>query len=80
MAMPAMPASGVQLDPASVMVRHHEDGTQCGAGTLVAEVTGRARALLTAERTALNFMQRMSGIATLTRHYVDAARGSSLTG
>ena len=48
------------------------------AGTLVAEVTGRARALLTAERTALNIMQRLSGIATLTRHYVDAARGSSL--
>ena len=69
----------LQLDPASVMVRHHEDGTLCEPGTLVAEVTGRARALLTAERTALNFMQRMSGIATLTRQYVDAARGSSLT-
>jgi nicotinate-nucleotide pyrophosphorylase (carboxylating) len=65
----------LQLDPASVMVRHHEDGTVCAAGTLVAEVTGRARALLTAERTALNFMQRMSGIATLTRRFVDATGG-----
>jgi len=68
----------LQLDPAATMVRHHEDGARCPAGTLVAEVTGRARALLTAERTALNFMQRLSGIATLTRQYVDAAAGTSL--
>ena len=68
----------LQLDPTSTMVRHREDGDLCAAGTLVAEVTGRAPALLTAERTALNFMQRLSGIATLTRQYVDAARGSSL--
>lgn len=67
-----------QLDPAAVMVRHHADGDLCQAGALVAEVTGRARALLTAERTALNFMQRLSGIATLTRQHVDAARGTSL--
>ena len=68
----------LQLDPAAVMRRHHEDGDFCEPGTLVAEVTGRARALLTAERTALNFLQRLSGIATLTRRYVEAARGSSL--
>ena len=68
----------LQLDPTSTMVRHREDGDLCPAGTLVAEVTGRARALLTAERTALNIMQRLSGIATLTRHYVGAASGSSL--
>ena len=68
----------LQLDPTSTMVRHREDGDLCAPGTLVAEVTGRARALLTAERTALNFLQRLSGIATLTRRYVDAARGSSL--
>jgi nicotinate-nucleotide pyrophosphorylase (carboxylating) len=68
----------LQLDPTSTMVRHRDDGDLCAAGTLVAEVTGRARALLTAERTALNFMQRLSGIATMTRLYVEAARGSSL--
>lgn len=68
----------LQLDPAAAMVRHHDDGDFCAAGTLVAEVTGRARALLTAERTALNFMQRLSGIATVTRRYVEAARGTSL--
>ena len=60
------------------MVRHHDDGALCQAGTLVAEVTGRARALLTAERTALNVMQRLSGIASLTRRYVDAANGTPL--
>lgn len=68
----------MQLDPTAVMTRHHDDGALVPAGTLVAEVTGRARALLTAERTALNFMQRLSGIATTTRRYVDAAAGSAL--
>lgn len=68
-----------QLDPGAAMVRHHDDGAWCPAGTLVAEVTGRARALLTAERTALNFMQRLSGIATLTRRFVDAAGDRRLT-
>ena len=51
------------------------DGHGCAPGTVVAEVTGPARALLTAERTALNLLQRLSGIATLTRRYVDAAAG-----
>ena len=45
------------------------------AGAIVAEYEGYASALLTAERTALNFMQRLSGIATLTRRFVDAAAG-----
>ncbi len=64
-----------QLDPGVVMTRHHHDGELVEAGTLIADVEGRARALLVAERTALNFMQRLSGIATLTRRYVDAAAG-----
>ncbi len=68
----------LQLDPAAVMVRHHGDGAFCPAGTLVAEVSGRARALLTAERTALNFVQRLSGIATLTHRFVAEARGTTL--
>jgi nicotinate-nucleotide pyrophosphorylase (carboxylating) len=64
-----------QLD-ASVAIRiHRADGTLCAPGTEVAEIRGRASALLTAERTALNFMQRMTGIATLTRQFVDAAAG-----
>ena len=49
------------------------DGAALEVGTVVAEVDGPARALLVGERTALNYLQRMSGIATLTRRFVDAA-------
>ena len=64
-----------QLDAAVVVRIHHADGTLCAPGTEIAEIRGRASALLTAERTALNFMQRLTGIATLTRQFVDAAAG-----
>jgi nicotinate-nucleotide pyrophosphorylase (carboxylating) len=64
-----------QLDAAVVVRSHHADGTLCAPGTEIAEIRGRASALLTAERTALNFMQRLTGIATLTRQFVDAAAG-----
>ena len=49
-----------------------EDGSRVTKGTVLAELSGDARALLTGERTALNFLGRMSGIATLTRQFVDA--------
>lgn len=52
------------------------DGTRVSAGTVLAVVEGSARSMLRAERVALNFLQRMSGIATLTRAYVDAVRGT----
>ncbi|MCO5069165.1 MAG: carboxylating nicotinate-nucleotide diphosphorylase [Kiritimatiellae bacterium] len=52
-----------------------EDGTHLAAHTVIAEVNCRTRALLTGERIALNLMQRMSGIATLTAQYVDAVKG-----
>jgi nicotinate-nucleotide pyrophosphorylase (carboxylating) len=48
------------------------DGDRCNAGDVLALVSGHAQAILTGERTALNFLQRLSGIATLTRAYVDA--------
>jgi nicotinate-nucleotide pyrophosphorylase (carboxylating) len=64
-----------QLDPDVVIAVHHRDGTRCEPGAEIAEIHGRAAALLTAERTALNFMQRLTGIATLTRQFVDAAEG-----
>lgn len=64
-----------QCDSEVSCVAHLEDGARCEHGTAVAEVTGRARALLTAERTALNFLQRLSGIATQTAQHVDAAGG-----
>ena len=62
-----------QLDPGVAISVHHGDGALCEPGTVVAEYRGHAAGLLTAERTALNFLQRLSGIATLTRQFVDAA-------
>lgn len=64
-----------QLDASAEVTIHHGDGTLCSPGTTVAEIRGRADALLIGERTALNFIQRLSGIATLTRQFVDAAAG-----
>ena len=64
-----------QLDPGVTITGHHADGSFCEPGTVVADYAGHASGLLTAERTALNFMQRLSGIATLTRRFVDAAAG-----
>lgn len=52
------------------------DGARIAAGTVLAEIAGPARALLTAERTALNLLQHLSGIATLTRAYVDRIAGT----
>jgi nicotinate-nucleotide pyrophosphorylase (carboxylating) len=64
-----------QLDPAVTFTTGRHDGERCEPGTVAAELYGSAGAMLTAERTALNFLQRLSGIATLTRRYVDAAGG-----
>ena len=64
-----------QLDPAAHFTIHCADGQRCERGSEVAEIRGHASALLTAERTALNFLQRMCGIATLTRQFVDVADG-----
>ena len=51
------------------------DGERCAAGDIIAAVAGPARTLLVGERTALNFLQRLSGIATRARQFVDAAAG-----
>jgi nicotinate-nucleotide pyrophosphorylase (carboxylating) len=64
-----------QLDPSLEVIIRHRDGSPCSPATVVVELTGRADALLIGERTALNFMQRLSGIATLTRQFVEAAGG-----
>lgn len=53
-----------------------EDGREVASGELVMRVRGSARSLLTAERVALNFLQRLSGVATLTRAYVRAVEGT----
>jgi nicotinate-nucleotide pyrophosphorylase (carboxylating) len=65
----------LQLDPGCAFDRRKKDAERCEPGDLVAEVRGGAGAMLTAERTALNFLQRLSGIATITRRFVDAADG-----
>jgi nicotinate-nucleotide pyrophosphorylase (carboxylating) len=53
-----------------------EEGARCEAGQIVLEIEGSARGLLTAERTALNFLQLLSAVATKTATYVDAVRGT----
>ncbi|HEX5183388.1 MAG TPA: carboxylating nicotinate-nucleotide diphosphorylase [Allosphingosinicella sp.] len=64
------------LDPEVAIERLRADGDRVGAGTELLRLSGRARALLTAERSALNLVQHLSGIATLTRRYVDAIAGT----
>lgn len=54
-----------------------EDGSQVTAGALLVRVEGRARSILTAERTALNFLQRLSGVASLTARHVEMVDGTS---
>lgn len=67
------------LDPAVRIERLVEEGAQVSAGTDLLRLSGNARALLTAERSALNTVQHLSGIATLTRTYVDAIAATGAT-
>lgn len=64
------------LDPAARITWHVQEGQRCTADQVVLEVEGSARALLSAERTALNFLQLLSAVATKTRTYVDAVAGT----
>ncbi|PYP99943.1 MAG: carboxylating nicotinate-nucleotide diphosphorylase [Acidobacteria bacterium] len=64
------------LDPVVKWEPEAREGDRFFPGTVMGAVAGRARALLTAERVALNFLQRMCGIATLTRRFVDAVEGT----
>jgi nicotinate-nucleotide pyrophosphorylase (carboxylating) len=64
------------LDPQASLTRIVEDGGEVAAGGTIAKVAGNTRALLTAERSALNFLCRLSGIATLTASYVAAVAGT----
>lgn len=63
------------IDPATEIAVAHPDGSSIPAGEVVATIRGPARALLTAERTALNFLCHLSGIATATASIVEAVRG-----
>jgi nicotinate-nucleotide pyrophosphorylase (carboxylating) len=65
-----------RLDPAAIVAWTVAEGAPVPAGTQVCSVSGNARALLTAERVALNFLQTLSGVATVTRRYVEAIAGT----
>ena len=64
-----------QLDPDVRVTMSKSDGERCRPGEEIAEIVGSARALLVGERTALNLLQRLSGIATRARQFADAAAG-----
>jgi nicotinate-nucleotide pyrophosphorylase (carboxylating) len=73
----AVAAAAFELvDPAAAVSRRVDDGAVCEPGTVIGDVRGPARALLTAERVALNFLQRLSGVATITRRFVEASGGT----
>jgi nicotinate-nucleotide pyrophosphorylase (carboxylating) len=67
-----------QVDPSIEVRIIRADGTEVAAGDVIIEVRGLARSILKAERVALNFLQRLCGIATLTRQFVDAVGNSSV--
>ena len=67
------------LDPAASFETVTPDGADAAPGAVLARVEGNARALLSAERVALNLVQRLSGVATLTRAYVRAVEGTGAT-
>ncbi len=67
-----------RVDPALVVRRLVEDGRRVQPGARVLRVEGPTASLLTAERTALNFMQRLSGIATVARRFADAVEGTGV--
>lgn len=79
MVVAGLPLAGIvfaTVSPDIIWLPETEDGQRLAAGATIARVEGPARALLTAERTAINLLQHLSGIATLTRTYVDAIAGT----
>ena len=64
------------VDPAIVFTEHKQDGSRLSPGDVIATVSGPARGMLTAERTALNFLCRLSGIASSTAQLVEAVAGT----
>lgn len=64
------------LDPSILFIKQKEDGQTFKAGEILAKLEGRAQSILKGERTALNFLQRLSGIATITHRYVASIAGT----
>lgn len=77
--LPVAEAVFTRVDPQLRFAAHVADGRRVAPGDLVAEVSGPGQAMLAAERLALNFLQHLSGIATLTRRFVDAVAGTGAT-
>ncbi len=75
--LPLLDLLFAELDPAMQVVRLCPDGTAVSPGQAVARLTGPVASLLTGERTALNFLQHLGGIATLTARYVAAVAGTA---
>lgn len=73
--LPAAALVCAAVDPKIVFTPNVADGTTVERGTVLATVGGSLRSILVAERTALNFLQRLSGVASLTRKYVEAVAG-----
>ena len=77
--LPIAAAFFLALDSGAVVEALVEEGERVAAGTPLMRLSGNARCMLTAERSALNTVQHLSGIATLTRAYVDAIAGTGAT-
>jgi len=73
---PWVQAAVLACDPEAHITWHVQDGQHCAPNQVVLEIAGRAQKLLTAERTALNFLQLLSGVATKTATYVAAVQGT----
>ncbi|MEZ5644383.1 MAG: carboxylating nicotinate-nucleotide diphosphorylase [Burkholderiaceae bacterium] len=73
---PWVDAAVQACDPQARLTWHVAEGQRCQADQVVLEIEGRAQALLTAERTALNFLQLLSAVATKTATFVDGVRGT----
>ena len=76
--LPVAEAVFRRLDPECVFTAKVREGDRCTYGTVLAEIVGDAAALLTAERTALNFLQRLCGIATMADRYAASVAGSRM--
>jgi nicotinate-nucleotide pyrophosphorylase (carboxylating) len=77
--LPIAAAAFLRMDPQARLTPHATDGDRLTTGARLLTVEGDARALLAAERTALNIVQHLSGIATLTAAYADAIAGAGAT-
>ncbi len=74
--LPLATAAFRALDPEMAIEVYVPEGATAGAGTAIARLSGKTRAILSAERVALNLIQHLSGIATATRHFAEAVSGT----